>query len=261
MVARPAVDSRVGSSSIDGRRVGRWPSRSHIDDHPGVAAREARHQAIPMDERGIGAFEAAAEAERAQLFGAGIAAKRPRGAGADPDPMYLARGSTGRTGAPSHRAPVHRGALGGGWATSRVRRGRFLSGTAPCRTPVGERVATRFDARLLQEVGEEVATKRFPGDDGGSSPGNEGRELPPTRVACRRPSPHRRVSRLRGRSFNCDLGAACKISRLTRGAMSSSTWSARPCKRQCATYGVPRLHTADTVREARRAVFRTKGSR
>src|SRR5438309_915768 len=130
-----------------------------------------------MDERGIGALEAAAEADRAQFFGAGIAPERPRDARAEPDAMRLAGGLTGRTGAPSHLAPVHRGALGGGWATSRVRRGRVLSGTAPCRTPLGERVAARFDARPFQELGEEVGRTSCLGDDGGSSPRNEGGEL------------------------------------------------------------------------------------
>jgi hypothetical protein len=210
-----------------------------------------------MDERGIGALEAAAEADRAQFFGAGIAPERPRDAGAEPDPMRLACGSTGRTGAPSHLAPVHRGALGGGWATS-LRRGRILSGTAPCRTPRGERVAARFDARPFRELREEVARKSFPGDNGGSSPGNEG-ELSPTGIGCRRPSPHRRVSRLRGRSLNCDLGVACKVSRLARGGSLILRAAGRRCKRQSATYRVPRLHTADRVREARRAVSERRG--
>ena len=87
-----------------------------------------------MDERGIGALEAAAEADRAQFFGAGIAPERARDAGAEPDAMRLAGGLTGRTGATSHLATVRRGALVGGWATWHVRLGRVLSGTAPCRT-------------------------------------------------------------------------------------------------------------------------------
>jgi hypothetical protein len=168
--------------------------------------------------------------------------------------MRLAVGLTGRTGARSHLAPVRGDALGGGGPTSRVRRGRVLPGTAPCRTPLGDRVAARFDACLLQEPREEVARKSFRGDDGGSSPGNEGGELPPTGVGCRRPSPHSRLSRLRGRSFNCDLGATCKISRLFRWGNLILRAAGRPCKRQSATYGVPRLHTADRVGEARRTV-------
>jgi hypothetical protein len=91
-----------------------------------------------MDERRIGALEAAAETDRAQFFGAGIAPKRPRDGGAEPDAMGLTGGLTGRIGASSHLAPVRRGALGGEQATSRVRRGRVLSGTAPCRSPLGE---------------------------------------------------------------------------------------------------------------------------
>jgi hypothetical protein len=67
-----------------------------------------------MDERGIGALEAAPEADRAQFFGAGVAAERPRDAAAELSAMRLAVGLTGRTGALSHLAPVHRGALGGG---------------------------------------------------------------------------------------------------------------------------------------------------
>jgi hypothetical protein len=165
-----------------------------------------------MEERRIGALEATAETDCAQFFGAGIAPKRPRDAGAEPDAMRLAGGLTGRIGASSHLVPVRRGALGGGWATSRVRHGRVLSGTAPWRIPLGE--------------------------------------PPPTRVGCRRPSPRRRVSRLRGRRFSCDFGVACKISRLARGAISSSAPPAAPRKRQSATYGVPRLHTTDRVREA-----------
>lgn len=66
-----------------------------------------------MDERGIGALEATAEADRAQFFGAGIAPEQPRNAGAEPGAMRLASGLTGRTGALNHLAPVHRGALDG----------------------------------------------------------------------------------------------------------------------------------------------------
>jgi hypothetical protein len=67
-----------------------------------------------MDERRIGALEAAAETDRAQFFGAGIAPKRPRDPGAEPVAMRLAGGSTGWIGASNHLAPVRRGALGGG---------------------------------------------------------------------------------------------------------------------------------------------------
>jgi hypothetical protein len=67
-----------------------------------------------MDERRIGALEAAAETDRAQFFGAGLAPKRPREAGAEPDAMRLAGGLAGRIRASSHLAPVRRGALGGG---------------------------------------------------------------------------------------------------------------------------------------------------
>jgi hypothetical protein len=143
-----------------------------------------------MDERRIGALEATAETDRAQFFGAGIAPKRPRDASAEPDAMRLAGGLTGRIGASSHLVPVRRGALGGGWATSRVRHGRVLSGSAPWRTPLGE--------------------------------------LPPRRVGCRRPSPHSRVSRLGGRRFSCDFGVACNVSRLARGAISSSACPPAP---------------------------------
>jgi hypothetical protein len=159
-----------------------------------------------MEERRIGALEAAAETDCAQFFGAGIAPKRPRDAGAEPDAMRLAGGLTGRIGASSHLVPVRRGALGGGWATSRVRHGRVLSGTAPCSTPLGV--------------------------------------LPPTRVGCRRPSPHRRVSRLRGPRFSCDFGVACKISRLARGAVSSSAPPAAPASgnlRRMGSLGCTRL--------------------
>jgi hypothetical protein len=221
MVGLLGADSPVGRCSIGGRRVGRWPSRSHIDDHPCVAARKAGDHAIPMDERGIGAFEAAAEADRAQFFGAGIAPERPRDAGAEPDAMRLPGGSTGRNRAPGHLNPVRRGALGGEWCTWRVGRGRVLSETPPCRTSSRERAAARIDARTLRTLGGEVMWKCSPGDDGGLSPGNEGGVLPSKRVR-RRPSPHKRISRVRGRSFDCDFGAACKVSRLARGSISSS---------------------------------------
>jgi hypothetical protein len=64
-----------------------------------------------MDEGRIGALEAAAETDRAQFFGAGIAPKRPRDVGAEPDAVGLTGGLTGRIGASSHLAPVHRGPM------------------------------------------------------------------------------------------------------------------------------------------------------
>jgi hypothetical protein len=121
-------------------------------------------------------------------------------------------------------------------------------------------VAARFDARPLQKLGGEVMWKCFPGDDRGSSPGNEGRELPPTRVGCRRPSPHKRVSRLRGRSFNCDFGVACKVSRLARGAISYSARPAAPASgnlRRMGCLGCTRL----TVSVKLDAPFQKKGVR
>ena len=48
-----------------------------------------------MDERRIGALEAAAETDRAQFFGAGIAPKRPRDAGVETDAMGVTGGLTG----------------------------------------------------------------------------------------------------------------------------------------------------------------------
>jgi hypothetical protein len=80
-----------------------------------------------MDERRVGALEAAAETDREQFFGGGIAAKRPRYAGPEPEAMRLACGLAGRIAASSQLAPVRRGALGGAEATSRVPRGRVLS--------------------------------------------------------------------------------------------------------------------------------------
>jgi hypothetical protein len=59
-----------------------------------------------MDERRIGALEAAAETDRAQFFGAGVAAKGPRDAGAEPGAIGLAGGSTERIAASSHLATV-----------------------------------------------------------------------------------------------------------------------------------------------------------
>ena len=83
--------------------------------------------------------------------------------------------------------------------------------------------------------------------------------MPPKRV-CRRPSPHWRVSRPRGQSFDCDFRVACKISRLARGAISFSARPAAPASdnlRRMGCLGCTRL----TVPVELDAPFQKKGVR
>jgi hypothetical protein len=199
-----------------------------------------------MDERRIGALEPAAETDRAQFFGVGIAPKRARDAAAEPDAMRVAGGLTGRIGASSHLAPVRRGACRAGWATSRVRRGVVVSGTALCRTPLGKGLAARSDALTLEKLGGDVLWKCFPGANSSSAPG-AGEE------SCRRrgyvADGLHRTSAFRafaGEASNAISGLPARVSRLARGTIILRDYD-RLRKRQSATYGVPRLHTTDRV--------------